>query len=192
MSRFTSATLNYALFETIRVRVSAYNEKGWTESPSPTSTTAATARTVPEQMPSATIQRGSLTSETQIHVQWTPLVTDVEIGDTAILSYNLRFDSGLGLNVYVDLVGNPSDFPFIEFIVTDGITKDTDYSFQVRARNIYGWADSFSDPAVVIASSDVPAIMDALVTSYDTGVDPTAVKVEWVSPYDNSEPVVDF
>lgn len=34
--------------------------------------------------------------------------------------------------------------------------------------------------------------MFTLTTSYETGVDPTSVKITWVQPYSNSEPILDY
>lgn len=96
-----------------------------------------------------------MTSETQIEVHWTALLTNAEIGGSAILSYNLQFDQGAGL--WSDLVGYSSDFTQLTYIVTDGLTKGVSYSFRIRARNIYGWALLFSDPSTVIKTSGVPA-----------------------------------
>jgi hypothetical protein len=47
MHKFTGVNLNYPIFEVIKVRITAYNEKGWSESVSETSTGAASAKTIP-------------------------------------------------------------------------------------------------------------------------------------------------
>jgi len=141
-------------------------------------------------MSSASITRGSLTSETQIQVNWSPLTSSTDTGGSEILSYNLQFDSGTGL--WVDLVGYSSDYSQLTYTVTDGLTKGIAYQFRIRARNIYGWALLLSDPSTIIKTSGVPAQMFTVTTSYDTGVDPTSVKITWLQPYSNSEPVIDY
>ena len=65
MSLFTG-TLNYDLDDPIRVRVTAYNDKGQSESPSEVSDSSALAKVVPIQMPSESITYGPETSEYQI------------------------------------------------------------------------------------------------------------------------------
>lgn len=137
------------------MRVTAYNEKGWSQTASLTSTVAATAKTIPAQMTAATIQRGSKTSETQIHVTWSAVVLAAKTGDSAILSYNLQYDQGTSL--WVNVVGDPTPFTQTETIITTGITKGTNYKFKIKARNVYDWAASFTSPNVIIAASDKPA-----------------------------------
>jgi hypothetical protein len=88
MSEFTT-TLGYALFDPIKVRISAVNSKGQTANPSETSDSAATARTVPQQMASASIQRHTATTESIVKLQWTALTMAEETGDSSILSYEL-------------------------------------------------------------------------------------------------------
>ena len=194
MTRFTSGILdfNYSLGELILVRVTAVNEKGSSESPSPVSTGSATAKVVPAQMPSSSITRGESTSEYQVHVSWTSMVTDEETGGAPIISYNLQYDQGTDGASWMDLVGSPSNYLLNEFIVTENIVAGEAYKFRIRARNVYGWQADYSDPAAEVAASEAPSQMHTLVTSYDAGVDVTAVKIEWVEPYDNSEPIIDY
>jgi len=54
------------MFDPIRVRISAQNEKGFTESPSLVSVAEATAKVIPITMPANSLSRGPLTSETII------------------------------------------------------------------------------------------------------------------------------
>lgn len=58
MSRFTDAAVGYNLFDTIKVKISAQNEKGYTDSASPVSTGTATAKLSPVDMPSNSLTRG--------------------------------------------------------------------------------------------------------------------------------------
>jgi hypothetical protein len=66
MSRFTDPVRGYSLYDPIKVRISAQNEKGFTDAPSLVSVAAATAKVIPITMPSNSIRRGPLTSETII------------------------------------------------------------------------------------------------------------------------------
>lgn len=90
MSTFTT-TLGYQLSDSIGVRVSAINEKG-ISLPSDMSDSSATAKVVPQPVPSSYISRGSLTTENLLHVVWQPLTTNLEIGGSEILSYNVQYD----------------------------------------------------------------------------------------------------
>ena len=65
MSVFTTS-LRYSLDDSIRVRVTAYNNKGQSEASSEVSTSSATAKVVPIQMPSSSITYGEATSEHQV------------------------------------------------------------------------------------------------------------------------------
>jgi hypothetical protein len=102
----------------------------------------------------------------------------------------LQYDAGA--NLWTDLVGYSSDYTQLVFLLTDNVTKGTSYQFRIRARNIYGWASLFSDPTTAIKASGVPAQMFIVSTSYDTAVDPTKLKVTWLEPYGNSEPILDY
>ena len=44
----------------------------------------------------------------------------------------------------------------------------------------------------MIAASDVPAQMAPVITSYSLPSQPLEIKITWVKPYDNSEPVIDY
>ena len=62
MSIFTGS-LNYGLDDVIKVRVTAYNDKGESDAVSDESTGAGAAKVVPQQMPSNSITYGEETSE---------------------------------------------------------------------------------------------------------------------------------
>ena len=116
MSLFTT-TLNYALDDPIQVRVTAYNLKGSSDSPSEISDLAAIAKLIPQQMSAALITYGPETSEYQIQVQWGYLTTNEEIGGSPIVSYNLQMLD----TTWVDLVGEASDYILNSFTLTDGV-----------------------------------------------------------------------
>jgi hypothetical protein len=65
------------------------------------------------------------------------------------LSYNLYWDNASGTTVY-ELV----DSLVTSFTVT-GLTGGLNYSFKVRARNVYGYGQQFSTELLVQAS-DLP------------------------------------
>lgn len=102
----------------------------------------------------AGITRGSLTSQYQIEVIWTPLVTFEQKGGSEITSYNLQYDRGIG--DWTDIVGSSTGYLQSSVIVTEDISAGTNYLFRVRARNIYGFASDFTDPTVTIRASDIP------------------------------------
>jgi len=138
MSRFTDPVRRYNLFDPIKIRISAQNEKGFTDTPSLVSVSAATAKVIPITMPSNSVSRGPLTSETIIQILITPLTTPSDTGDSEILSYHVEYDQGV--NNWVTLVGDPTYKTQLYVLATDGITKGTIYSFRVRALNVYGWS----------------------------------------------------
>lgn len=138
MSEFTT-TLGYALFDPIKVRISAVNSKGQTANPSETSDSAATARTVPQQMASASIQRHTATTESIVKLQWTALTMAEETGDSSILSYELQYDQAS--DNWISVVGDSSNYLLTEANVTQSITPGATYQFRIRAKNVYGWAE---------------------------------------------------
>ena len=77
-------------------------------------------------------------SDTSITVTWTAL-TSPNNGDSDILAYELRWDNGLGTTPSIEL----SNVLTTSYVVT-GITAGTQYQFDIRARNVYGSATSYS------------------------------------------------
>ena len=67
-----------------------------------------------------------------ITINWSPLVAPLN-GNSAILSYDLFWDNALG-SLTIEL----TDSLVTTYTVT-GLTAGALYSFQVRARNIYGY-----------------------------------------------------
>lgn len=68
------------------VQVSAYNINGWSVA-SVRNTVGARVKVVPTRMNDVT--RGSLTSETQIELTWSPITIDADTGGSQIISYNV-------------------------------------------------------------------------------------------------------
>mmetsp|Transcript_29136 Transcript_29136/g.28195 ORF Transcript_29136/g.28195 Transcript_29136/m.28195 type:complete len:170 (-) Transcript_29136:3102-3611(-) len=81
----------------------AKNSIGWADNYSSDNGAGTTVRTLPVQMADPT--RGSLTSSTDIEVEWLALTLGSETGDSTILSYNLEWDAGSSGVSYVELVG---------------------------------------------------------------------------------------
>lgn len=118
----------------IEVRATAYNSYGFALQPSDINSAGAVMRRVPDQMaPPSEVS----STENTIVVQWQSL-SGLEAGDSDILSYNLYWDDASGaLDIeLIDAIANT-------FTVT-GLVGGNNYSFKVRARNIYGYG-AFSD-----------------------------------------------
>jgi hypothetical protein len=79
-----------------------------------------------------------LQTDTTIQVKWVEL-SGAQTGNSPILSYNLYWDNASGSSVY-ELV----DSLVTTFTVT-GLTGGLNYSFKVRARNVYGYGQQFSN-----------------------------------------------
>lgn len=159
------------------------NDNGWGLA-SDANTAGAVARTKPTAMIAPT--RGEDTTELQVHVVWVTQTTDVQTGGTPILSYNLQWDEGTGNDVWVDLVGFPTDYLQTSYTVTEGVSKGIDYRFRLRSKNLYGFG-AYSTIAV-IRSSDVP---DKPVEP-STAIDGTDVVITWTAPYENSEVLTEY
>mmetsp|Transcript_29136 Transcript_29136/g.28194 ORF Transcript_29136/g.28194 Transcript_29136/m.28194 type:complete len:200 (-) Transcript_29136:2382-2981(-) len=105
--------------------VSAYNSIGWNLASDPNSS-GPTVQTVPVQMAQAS--RGSATSTTQIEVDWAALTSSSDTGGSAIVSYNLQWNTGSGATFY-DLVGYTTDYTSTSFIVITGVSAGGTYDF---------------------------------------------------------------
>jgi hypothetical protein len=152
MSEFTN-TLGYQLYDSITVRISAINEKG-ISLPSPSSTNSATAKLVPQPVPSSSIVRGSLTTENQLHLIWSPLTTSDETGDSAILSYNVQYDQGN--DQWMSVIGVASYYTQNEAFITENLEAGVTYKIRIRALNVYGWSDTVGEPYAEIDASGIP------------------------------------
>ena len=60
--------------------------------------------------------RGSLTSKSQIQIQWNALTTSAETGDSPIQSYNLEWDQNGSNTAFVELVGQSSFYTSLSYI----------------------------------------------------------------------------
>ncbi len=129
--------------------VSALNANG--EGPiSDSSGAGAAIQTVPEPMAAPT--RGSLTSETQLEIQWVFLTSFAARGGATITSYNLQWDAGTGLTTWSDLAGYTSSYLESHFTASTLVTPGGIYAARVRAYNAHGWA-AFSPVTTIVASA---------------------------------------
>ena len=90
---------------------------------------------------------------------------------------------------WVDLVGASSDYLIPQFILTKDVTPGLSVQFRVRARNIYGWQELFSDPVVTLYASEAPGQLATVTTAYNESDDPLSVLITWEKPDENSEPI---
>jgi len=112
-----------------------------------------------------------VSTDTTIQVEWLPLVTGSEIGNSEIFSYNLYWDNGTG-STSIELVDELTQ----QFTVT-GLQGGLNYKFKVRALNIYGYGE-FSDEYVVEAS-DMPGRSELPIVTLNT----QNVVITWVAPW---------
>lgn len=122
---------------------------------------------------------------------WTKFTTGVEIGDAAILSYNLQWDQGLGGLVesdWADLVGNPANLISDAFIATNGIVGGQWFNFRVRAKNVYGFG-LFSDPVSFKASQEPDQVVSSTIVTQNIL---TQVKITWDEPFDNYDTITAY
>lgn len=96
-----------------------------------------------------------------ITVKWTAFTEGTTgTGNSPILSYELKWDSGSGSVIYT-----LTDTLVTQYTVT-GLTGGAEYKFKVRARNIYGYSSDYSD-TTTIQASHVPQVMPILTTEID-------------------------
>jgi hypothetical protein len=98
----------------------------------------------------------SATSSTQVVTTWTALSSTVDIGGTAITSYELDWDAGTAQGTWTALVGYASPDTSTTFTVANSgstpITPGATYYFRLRAANAIGWG-AFGTSLAVIPSS---------------------------------------
>lgn len=174
MSVLIATPYNLNFDTLIVVRATAQNSYGFAKYPSVANTDGARIRITPSQMAAPTIV---LHTDTTIQVRWVEL-TGVQTGNSPILSYNLYWDNASGSIVY-ELV----DSLVTTFTVT-GLTGGQNYSFKVRARNVYGYGQQFSSELIVQAS-DLPGQPNIV----SVGLDSTNVVISWVPPQSHFSPI---
>jgi len=167
MNTLTGADFLLTYGTLVQVRVTPTNNKG-TGATSDPLTFGATIRTVPRRPAIPT--RGVNTNEFKVHVDWLPLVTALDRGNSPILGYRLFWDNNSGVTSVFVTEGMLFSYTIL------GILQHQPYKFKVQARNIYGYGD-FSDEATIM-TTDIPHIMDPLGSWYN-GND---VRITWSEP----------
>ncbi len=98
----STLTTTYGLLfgEIVVVRITATNVNG-DSVPSIPNVSGASIKQKPVIMSQP--ERGALTSQTQISVTWTALTSNADIGNSAILSYNLEWDANTNQGTWYHL-----------------------------------------------------------------------------------------
>jgi len=113
------------------------------------------------------------------------------MGDSAIFTYNLQWDSGSGGAVeadWIDLNGNPTDSLSTVFIVKDDVLGGEFYRFRVRAGNIYGYG-VFSEEYEFKASQEPQQIASESISTANSGTD---IVITWEAPDDNFDTITQY
>jgi hypothetical protein len=74
-----------------------------------------------------------------VYVQWTAHSASTDTGGSAVTSYHLQSDSGLGDGSWTDVLGFSPASLATSIELTSAIAPGTTYIFRVRASNIHGW-----------------------------------------------------
>lgn len=80
---------------------------------------------------------------------WSAL-TGVATGGSSIISYNVYWNQGNTNNVWVNLIGETSDYSATSYMATS-VTEGETYQFKIRANNRWGWGD-FSSVTTILAA----------------------------------------
>jgi predicted phage tail protein len=165
MSVLTASPFSLVFDQLVQVHVAAINVVAQ-GSFSAMNTVGALVKQKPDIMSSLT--RGALTSTSLIQVTWT-LPTTPANGNSAILSYHLIWDEGLG-TTNIDLVGYAVPYTSLSYTISSGISVGNAYKIEIRAKNIYGWGD-WSSNTFTVTASDVPAQMAQVANAIESQVD---------------------
>jgi hypothetical protein len=87
-------------------------------------------------------------------IEWTAITLDADTGASPITSYNLYWDAGTSGVTWTSLKGEATENTSLTYTVSSGLTSGTDYQFQLRAKNIYGFGPFTA--ASTITASGVP------------------------------------
>eukprot|EP00347_Sterkiella_histriomuscorum_P011727 403371340 len=175
MQTLTGIQFNLTWNTLIQVRVAAINSKG-TGPYSALIISGARVRTIP-QAPSYPL-RGIDTTDYQIQATWTALVAGQQTGSSDILSYELYWDNGNQASATIEVI----DAQLTSYTIP-GLIPNRDYTFKVRARNIYGYG-GFS-PQSIIKTTDKPHVMDPVSTIQDN----LDMILSWAPPQSGGEAI---
>ena len=131
---------------------------------------------MPDQMPQIT---PSQVQEDQVSLSWTSL-SGTSTGNSEITAYALYFDDATGSITHLLQSTTGTSF------TATGLTGGQNYQFHVKACNIYGCG--LASDAITVRTSDVPDQIDTLTTS----IEGTDVKVAWLEPDANFEPILEY
>jgi len=175
MSVLRASPYSLTLNTLVAAKVLAHNSRGWSTSSS-ANVAGASIQTEPSSMTALT--SGTTTSSTQIELDWVAL-TSPNDGYSTILSYGVEWDQGI--NSFVELLGETSDFTGTTYTITTGITSGTTYQFKIRSKNKWGWG-TFSTITTILAASK-PSQMNPVTTT----IDPTTggVTIYFTAPSSN-------
>jgi len=175
MSVLTQAPFSLIFDQVVKVKVRSVNAFG-TSQWSDYNSVGAQIRSVPSQMgPLSVISK----TETEITFAWSEL-TGALTGNSAIISYNLYWDDNTGV-VNKRLASGQ----MLNFTVS-GTTGGLPYQYKVSATNIYG--EGQASEVLVSLASDVPD----LITVVTTSINGNNVVVQWVAPFDNYKPILEY
>jgi hypothetical protein len=94
-----------------------------------------------------------------------------------VTSYNLQWDKGTNGVTWYNVIGfSPSSLD-LRTIITSEIVGGVSYMLQVRAMNVHGWADDFSD-SVEIKAAQIPDKMTVVTTSIDAATG--GIRIDWI------------
>ena len=183
MSVFLATPYSLLQGDLIEVRASAYNHNGWSPVSS-TNTEGALVRTTPTGMNDP--QRNSESSDTQIILDWNPLIlSDLRSGGATIISYSLEWMEQGGVTWEI-LTGHTVRTLATTFTVSTGLTPGQGYLFRLRAENVYGWGP-YSNEVTVYAAG-----LPSQPTDVTTEIISTDVRIRFVAPTNDAAPITSF
>ena len=163
----------------VLAQVRARNARGWgAYSPVTVTAGAALVETVPVAL--AAPSRGTLTSDSQLQVDWVA-PTGTADGGSVILGYAVYWDDATaasGTQVWTELIGESSTHTAVTYTRSTGITGGAIYAVKVKAKNKWGWGP-FSAVTSILAAT-VPGAPGVPVTAIDAATG--GVSVTWAAP----------
>jgi large repetitive protein len=90
-------------------------------------------------------------------------------------------------NVWVNLIGETSDYSATSYMATSVIEGET-YQFKIRANNRWGWGE-FSSVTTILAAK-----APSQVASPSTAIDSSTggVSITWTAPASNGSPITAY
>jgi hypothetical protein len=179
-----SAPFNLEFDTLVKVKARAYNTFGWTDY-SQANNEGARLQQEPGKISTIDLDISLSTLESFL-LSWDDLQTDVETGNSPILSYNLQMQSQSS-SVWTDVKGQEGSFD-TDFIYTvSGLNANELYKFRVIARNIHGWSASWSDEFTYHTSTRPDVPLAAVTTLVNQNV-----RILWEEPVDNYLPITQY